>query len=240
VKRILAGTHAVSEALAASPGLVHVIYVAPDARPQISALAQKAEEKRVRIEERSRVELEALAEGLRHNGVVAITGDFPYRDLEGVLAAIEGPPFLLALDEITDPHNFGAMIRSAVALGAHAVITLKDRAAPVTGAVVRASAGATEHARVVRVTNLARTLASLHEERGLAVTGLDAEGDLSIDALPEAPLGRVLVVGSEGKGLRPLVRRHCSELARIPMRGPIASLNASVAASIALFCARPR
>jgi 23S rRNA (guanosine2251-2'-O)-methyltransferase len=240
VKRLLAGPHAVAEALAANAGVVHVIYVATDARRGLDALARTAQERNVRFEERDRAELDVLAEGLRHQGVVAITGDFPYRDLDGVLAAIEGPPFLLALDEITDPHNLGAMIRSAVALGAHAVITLKDRAAPVTGAVVRASAGATEHARVVRVTNLARTLASLHEDRGLTVTGLDAEGDVAIDALPEAPEGRVLVVGSEGKGLRPLVKRHCTELARIPMRGPIASLNASVAASIALFCARPR
>ena len=185
-------------------------------------------------------ELDALAEGLRHQGVVAITGDFPYLDLEGLLAGIEGAPFLLALDEITDPHNFGAMIRSAVALGAHGVLTLKDRAAPVTGAVVRASAGATEHARIARVTNLARTLTELRDERGLSIVGLAADGDRDIDALDEAPQGRVIVVGSEGKGLRPLVRKQCTELARIPMTNAIASLNASVAASIALFATRPR
>jgi 23S rRNA (guanosine2251-2'-O)-methyltransferase len=236
MKRILAGTHAVTEALRAAAGNVHVIYVAThDAK-----LSQLAKDRAVRIEERTPAELDALAEGLRHQGVVAITGDFPYLDLDGLLAQIEGPPLLLALDEITDPHNFGAMIRSAVALGAHGVITLKDRAAPVTGAVVRASAGATEHARVARVTNLARTLAELRDERDLSIVGLDAEGTRDVDALDAAPNGRIIVVGSEGKGLRPLVRKQCTELARIPMTNAIASLNASVAASIALFALRPR
>lgn len=238
MKRILAGTHAVTEALHANAAGVHVVYVAPGVR--IGELAALAKGRNVRVEERSAAELDALAEGLRHQGVVAIGGDFPYLDLDGLLVGITGPPLLLALDEITDPHNFGAMIRSAVALGADGVITLKDRAAPVTGAVVRASAGATEHARVARVTNLARTLASLSEERALQIVGLAADGDHDVDALPEAPEGRVLVVGSEGKGLRPLVRKQCTVVARIPMTNAIASLNASVAASIALFAARRR
>jgi 23S rRNA (guanosine2251-2'-O)-methyltransferase len=235
MKRILAGTHAVTEALRAAAASVHVVYVAGVSDAQ---LVQLAKERAVRVEERTPAELDALAEGLRHQGVVAITGDFPYLDLGGLLATIDGPPLLLALDEITDPHNFGAMIRSAVALGAHGVITLKDRAAPVTGAVVRASAGATEHARIARVTNLARTLAELHEQRGFSIVGLDAEASRDVDALPAAPEGRVLVVGSEGKGLRPGVRKQCTELARIPMTNAIASLNASVAASIALFALR--
>ena len=236
MKRILAGTHAVTEALRAAAGSVHVVYVAThDVK-----LSQLAKDRNVRVEERTPDELDALAQGLRHQGVVAITGDFPYLDLDGLLASIEGPPLLLALDEVTDPHNFGAMIRSAVALGAHGVLTLKDRAVPVTGAVVRASAGATEHARIARVTNLARTLASLRDERSMSIVGLDAEGTHDVDALPDAPSGRVVVVGSEGRGLRPLVRKQCTELARIPMTSAIASLNASVAASIALFALRHR
>ncbi len=238
MRRILAGPHSVTEALHANAAGVHVVYVATGVR--LDQLGQLAKDRGVRIEERTVAEIDALADGLRHQGVLAIGGDFPYLDLEGLLARIEGPPFLLALDEITDPHNFGAMIRSAVALGAHGVLTLKDRAAPVTGAVVRASAGATEHAAIARVTNLARTLAELRDERGLSIVGLDAEGDLDIDALGEAPEGRVIVVGSEGKGLRPLVRKQCTQLARIPMTNAIASLNASVAASIALFATRPR
>ncbi|MFO0681357.1 MAG: 23S rRNA (guanosine(2251)-2'-O)-methyltransferase RlmB [Sandaracinus sp.] len=238
MKRILAGTHAVTEALRASAGAVHVVYVAEGVR--VDRLGELARERNVRVEERTPAELDALAEGLRHQGVVAITGDFPYRDLDGLLAEIEGPPFLLALDEITDPHNFGAMIRSAVALGAHGVLTLKDRAVPVTGAVVRAAAGATEHARIARVTNLARTLAELRDDRFLSVVGLAADGEHDIDRLPPAPQGRIIVVGSEGKGLRPLVRKQCTELARIPMTSAIGSLNASVAAAIALFATRPR
>nr|MDQ3033755.1 RNA methyltransferase [Myxococcota bacterium] len=129
------------------------------------------------------------------------------------------------------------IVRSAVAFGADAVVTLKDRAAPVTPVVVRASAGATEHARIVRVTNLARSLAALSEQHGLQVVGLAADGEVDIDALPEADRGRVIVIGSEGKGMRPLVRKQCTVVARIPILGPVASLNASVAAGIALHAA---
>ena len=142
----------------------------------------------------------------------------------------------MALDGVENPHNLGAIVRSAVAFGADGVLTLKNRAAPVTPVVVRASAGATEHARIVRVTNLARTLADLVDQ-GMDAIGLDAEGDLDMDDLPPAPGGRVIVVGAEGQGLRRLVRERCTHLARIAHPGPVASLNASVAASIALFCA---
>lgn len=237
MKRVVVGPRAVVEALRASAAEVNAVFVQPEARRALADLAKEAGQRGVKVEERTHDELDALAKGHKHQGVVAITGAYPYADLPTLLERAASPPLFVALDQITDPHNLGAIVRSAVAFGADGVITLKNRAAPVTPVVVRASAGATEHARIARVTNLARTLADL-VERGVDAIGLDADGDVAIDALPPAPGGRVLVIGAEGKGLRRLVRERCSMLARIPQTGPVASLNASVAASIALFCAR--
>ncbi|HJL16166.1 MAG TPA: 23S rRNA (guanosine(2251)-2'-O)-methyltransferase RlmB [Sandaracinaceae bacterium LLY-WYZ-13_1] len=237
MKRVVTGPRAVVEALRARGSEVHAVYVQPEARKALGDVAREAKKRNVALEERPHEALDALAKGHKHQGVVAITGAYPYVDLPTVLERAASPPLLVALDQITDPHNFGAIVRSAVAFGADGVLTLKRRAAPVTPVVVRASAGATEHARIARITNLARTLAEL-ADRGWSVVGLDAGGGVDVSALPPAPEGRVLVVGAEGKGLRRLVRERCTELARIDQRGPVASLNASVAASIALFCCR--
>lgn len=237
MKRIIAGTHAVSEAARANPGAIVVVYMEEGARRALRELAEELRARGVRLEDRSKSELDALAKDARHQGVVAITGEFNYAELEVALAKAKPRPLFVALDEVTDPHNFGAIVRSAVAFGADAILTLKDRAAPVTAVVVRASAGATEHARIVRVTNLARTLDSLKETRGFQIVGLAMDGEVEIDALPEASDGRVVVIGSEGKGMRPLVRKQCDVVARIPIVGPVESLNASVAGGIALHAA---
>lgn len=231
MKRIIAGPRAVLEALRADAGRVAVVYHQAEQAP--NDVRETARRSDVRCERRGRSELEALAPELNHQGIVAVTGDYPYRSLEEITAAAAPAPLLLALDQIQDPHNFGAIVRSAVALGADGVITLKNRACPVSSAVVRASAGATEHARIARVTNLARTLDQL-DEQGLQTVGLDAEGSEDLAELPYSEGGRVLVVGAEGTGLRRLVREKCRVLARIPLVGPVASLNASVAAAIAL------
>lgn len=239
MKRIVAGPRAVHEVVRAKPGSVVVVYVEQGAeRRAIRELEQEIRARNIRLEERGRAELDALAPSGRHQGILAISGEFAYFELEEALLAAADRPLLVALDEITDPHNLGAIVRSAVAFGADAIITLRDRAAPVTPVVVRASAGATEHARIVRVTNLARTLAALRDQHGLQVVGLAADGEVGISELPPAEKGRVIVVGSEGKGMRPLVRKQCSVIARIPMGGPLASLNASVAVGIALYAAR--
>jgi 23S rRNA (guanosine2251-2'-O)-methyltransferase len=237
MKRVIAGPRAVEEAIAARPGSIALVYIEANPRRRLRELADRVRARGVRVEEKPGSELDALAPG-RHQGIVAIAGEYRYAELEELLAIKR--PLIAALDQMTDPHNLGAIVRSAVALGADGVITLKDRAAPVTPVVVRASAGATEHARIVRVTNLARTLALLRDEHAMQIIGLAAEGDVDIDALPEAEGGRVMVIGSEGKGLRPLVRKQCDLLARIPLPGPITSLNASVAAGIALHAARRR
>jgi 23S rRNA (guanosine2251-2'-O)-methyltransferase len=234
MKRLLLGPHAVTEALRASAARVAVVYAdegAPSrAVAEVLALARKQQ---VRCETRAQDELDALARGGRHQGVLAVAGEYSYLGLPELLAAAGERPLLVALDQVQDPHNFGAIIRSTVALGAEGILTLKDRAAPVTAAVVRASAGASELARIARVTNLARTLAELREA-GMQIVGLAPEGTQELSDLPFGGQGRVLVVGSEGSGLRRLVRSQCDVLARIALAGPLQSLNASVAAGIAI------
>jgi 23S rRNA (guanosine2251-2'-O)-methyltransferase len=234
MKRLLLGPHAVKEGLRAAPERIAVLYSDPEAGAVVAETQAFARERGVRWETRSRAELDTLADGARHQGVLAIAGDYPYLNLDQLLGSLGPKPLLVALDQVTDPHNFGAIVRSAVALGAAGIVTLKDRAAPVTSAVVRASAGATELARIARVTNLARTLVELRE-REFQIVGLDAEGEIELHALPEAEHGRVLLVGSEGYGLRRLVREQCDALARITLPGPLHSLNASVAAGIGIY-----
>jgi 23S rRNA (guanosine2251-2'-O)-methyltransferase len=140
---------------------------------------------------------------------------------------------IVALDEIEDPQNFGAVIRSAVALGASAILWPEHHAAPLSPATFRASAGAVEHARLCRVAKLPAALDALRDA-GASVVGLDANAGRAL-ADVEAPGAVVLVVGAEGKGLRRPVKSACTTLARLPMRGPIDSLNASVAAGIGLY-----
>lgn len=240
MSRRVAGRRAVTEALQrAGQGLPSVVYVDDPKGKSLRDLVELAKQRRVAVEARSRDELDALAEGVRHQGVIAIVGDYDYSSLEAILAAAGEDPLLVALDEITDPHNLGAIVRSAVAFGADGVLVPKHRAASVTPVVVRASAGATEHAKIAKVTNLQKTLASLADQ-GLSIVGLAGEGEHLITELAPAPLGRVVVVGSEGSGLRRMVRQRCDILARIEQPGPIASLNASVAAGIALHEAARR
>lgn len=235
MKRYLCGAHAVREALAADPRGVALILVTDDSpRAAYAPVIDLARRAGVEVQTRSVAELDGLAKGLRHQDIIGIRGgDYPYFDLDGALGAASDPAVIVALDEITDVHNFGAIVRSCVVFGADAVITLRDRAAPVNAAVVRASAGATEHARIARVTNLARALAQL-AERDIVTIGLDASAERTL-AETDLTVPLALVVGSEGRGLRRLVRQGCTTLARIPMVGPISSLNASVAAAIALY-----
>lgn len=238
MKRYLCGVHAVREALASHAKDVAVVYVAGDvARGPLAELAALAKAQRVTLESAQPQALDALAGGVRHQGAVAVVGgDYPYVDLDALLERARKRserPLVVCLDEVTDPHNFGAIVRSAVALGGDGVVTLKDRAAPVTPVVVRTSAGATEHCAIARVVNLARALEAL-SRAGYRTVGLDAEGTASLEEVDlTGPVA--LVVGSEGSGLRRLVRERCDVLARIPLGGPVASLNASVAAGVAIY-----
>jgi 23S rRNA (guanosine2251-2'-O)-methyltransferase len=234
MKRLICGPRAVTEALRAQPQELSVVYLVDEGRRELREIAELAKKRNVACEAREPADLELLARGERHQGVLAIGGSYSYLSFEDLLQRLPERALLVALDEITDPHNFGAIVRSAVAFGAHGILTLKHRAAPVTPVVVRASAGATEHARIARVANLVQSLDAL-QERDFEVIGLAVEGARDLHTLPPSDKSRVLVVGSEGRGLRRLVREHCTDLVRIPMRGPIESLNASVAAAVALY-----
>ena len=186
-----------------------------------------------------RIELDTLLRTTHHQGIAAEVEDPPYASLEDALrlaASRKEPPLLVALHGVTDPRNYGAMIRSALALGAHGVVSEERRAAPLSPLALKASAGAALKLPVVKVKNLPRTLKALKEE-GLWVYGLDVRGEKAPWELDYArPL--VLVVGSEGEGMRRLVRETCDELFRIPIREEAESLNASVALGIALYQAR--
>ncbi|VCU54025.1 Uncharacterized tRNA/rRNA methyltransferase Rv3579c [Thermus thermophilus] len=186
-----------------------------------------------------RIELDTLLRTTHHQGIAAEVEDPTYASLEDALrlaASRKEPPLLVALDGVTDPRNYGAMIRSALALGAHGVVSEERRAAPLSPLALKASAGAALKLPVVKVKNLPRTLKALKEE-GLWVYGLDVRGEKAPWELDYArPL--VLVVGSEGEGMRRLVRETCDELFRIPIREEAESLNASVALGIALYQAR--
>jgi 23S rRNA (guanosine2251-2'-O)-methyltransferase len=229
--RVVAGLQPVREAVAAhGPRLERVLVEARRDAPKLDALARFAQDRGAKVERVSRSELDKTARGAYHQGAVAIAPALALLTLEELVSGAAGP--VIALDEVEDPQNFGAIVRSCVALGARGILFPESHAAPLTTATFRASAGAIEHARLCRVASLPRALEEL-ETRGLVPIGLDASGD----DLASANVGDqvVLVVGAEGKGLRRGVRAACRRLVRIPMAGPLASLNASVAAGVALY-----
>ncbi len=199
-------------------------------------LAGLARGRGAKVREAPRPKLDRLAGTDRHQGVVAVVADYRYRDLEDLLqaaAAAGEPALLVVLDGVVDPQNLGAIVRSAHALGAHGVVIPKDRAAGVTPATAKASAGAVEHCPVARVTNLAQALEAM-KEAGLWAVATDAEAPEDLSEV-DLSVPTALVLGSEESGVRPLVRRTCDRVARIPMKGKVGSLNASASAAIALY-----
>ncbi|MFW5878513.1 MAG: 23S rRNA (guanosine(2251)-2'-O)-methyltransferase RlmB [Myxococcota bacterium] len=254
------GVHPVIEVLRARPEQVGEVLLARRAAGRGQEIERLARSAHIRVRHVTRRELDDLAEGLLHQGAAvslsagagvaeAVCPD-PGDHVELLRAAERSgeEPLLLALDGIQDPRNLGALVRSAHALGAHGVIAPRDRAAGMTPAAVKTSAGAAAHLPVLRVTNLARTLDDL-KRAGLWVVGAEAAEESGQDgkaAPAQGPLtselGRadlsgpiVLVVGAEGAGLRRLVRERCDRLIHIPMVGRIGSLNASVAGGILLY-----
>jgi 23S rRNA (guanosine2251-2'-O)-methyltransferase len=237
--RVVFGIRPVEELCRARPRGVAVVYVAEGAHsPELEAALSVARDRGIAVEVRPRQLVAALAGGGVHQGIVAVAGEYRYAEMGEVLAAVATtgePALLLLLDGITDPHNLGALIRSAEVLGAHAVIVPDKNAAPVTPAAVKASAGATERVKVSRVGNLLRTMDSLREA-GIQVLGAGADVEKG-DRLDTVDLrGPVaLVIGAEGRGMREAVARRCDALFHIPQRGELSSLNASVAGAIALY-----
>ena len=231
------GRHAAQAALE-SGRPVHRIWCTPEMRfqPRFLQLLREAKSGGVLVEEVTWSRLGQLTNGAVHQGIVMQAAAADTLDLGTLIDGCRDlgePPLLMALDGITDPHNLGAIVRSAEALGAHGLVLPQRRSAGLTGSVAKVAAGALEHLPVARVVNLNRALDSLKNE-GYRVIGLAGEGSV---ALSEADLDGPLVVvtGSEGDGLSMLTRKHCDQLVRIPIRGATPSLNASVATAMVLY-----
>ncbi len=236
------GRHPVLEALRAGRPLQRVL-VARDARGgPVGEILRLARARGVPVQRVDPGVLSRVAGTARHQGVVGLAAAWAYQPLETLLdrAAERGEPALLvALDGVQDPHNLGAVLRTADAAGAHGVIVSARRAAGLTAAVARASAGAIEHVPVARVVNLARSLEEL-KARGIWIVGAEPDADVTYDRADwSRPL--CLVVGAEGRGIGRLVRRACDYRVAIPMAGGVNSLNAAAAAAVLLFeCVRQR
>jgi 23S rRNA (guanosine2251-2'-O)-methyltransferase len=231
------GRHAAQAALE-SDRPIHRIWCTAEMRfqPRFMQLLREAKAGGVLVEEVTWARLGQLTDGAVHQGIVLQAAAADTLDLGTLIdgcRTIGEPPLLMALDGITDPHNLGAIVRSAEALGAHGLVLPQRRSAGLTGSVAKVAAGALEHLPVARVVNLNRALETLKEE-GYRVIGLAGEGSVSLtEADLDGPL--VIVTGSEGSGLSMLTRKHCDQLVRIPLRGATPSLNASVATAMVLY-----
>jgi 23S rRNA (guanosine2251-2'-O)-methyltransferase len=240
VSRFIYGVNPVLEALRAHPGDVVRVLVERGREGKRShgagRVAQDAKDAGVRVEEVPHGEIQRRAAGGVHQGVGAELAEFRYAELPDLLDAAGAsgrPPFFLLLDGVTDPQNLGALVRSAHALGAHGVVLPKDRAAGITPAVSKAAAGALEHCPVARVTNLSRAIEQL-KEAGVWTVALAADGEKELREI-DLTVPTALVMGSEGSGVRPLVRKTCDHVARIGMAGKVGSLNVAAAGAISLY-----
>ncbi|MBC6943369.1 MAG: 23S rRNA (guanosine(2251)-2'-O)-methyltransferase RlmB [Xanthomonadales bacterium] len=234
---LLIGIHAVEAALDHDvANLVELYLESGSHNARVKALGERARELGVKPHARDRAALDRMTGGARHQGVVARYNAPAPRaeaDLPGLIAQAGQAALLLVLDGVTDPHNFGACLRSAEAAGVTAVIVPRDRAVGVTPTVRRASAGAADRVPLVFATNLARTL-KLLKDAGVWLVGLAGDAGQSLYAVDlKGPLA--LVLGGEGEGMRRLTREACDFSARIPMRGDVESLNVSVSTGIVLF-----
>lgn len=230
---IIAGRNAVMEALKAGRALDSVLVARGDRQGSISAILARCRDAGILVKETDSRKMDSMA--ANHQGVIALAACKEYATVEELFAVAEAkgePPFFLVCDELEDPHNLGAILRTAEASGAHGVIVPRRRSVGLTSTVYKASAGAVEYVPVARVTNLVETLKDL-KERGVWVYGLDMDGeDWCATDLTGA---MALVVGSEGRGISRLVRENCDFVLSLPMAGRINSLNASVACGIVLY-----
>jgi 23S rRNA (guanosine2251-2'-O)-methyltransferase len=236
--KLLFGFHAVGVRLKTAAASVNEVHVDASRRDQrMRQLVERAQAAGVRVVDSDDARLTQMAGAPRHQGVVARVTPLPQsHSLDDLLDAVDGPPLLLVLDGVTDPHNLGACLRVADGAGVHAVVAPKDHAVGLNATVAKVASGAAETVPYLMVTNLARTLNEL-KERDILVVGTSDDAPIT---LYEADLkGAVaLVLGAEGKGLRQLTRKTCDMLVRIPMLGAVESLNVSVASGVCLYEAR--
>ena len=232
---VLFGFHAVGVRIKVAPRSVLELHVDAARRdPRMQHFVARAGQAGVRLVESDDQRLQKLSGSHRHQGVVARVEPLPRSSsLDDTLDAVSGPPLVLVLDGVTDPHNLGACLRVADGAGAHAVIAPKDHAVGVNATVAKVASGAAETVPYFMVTNLARALGEL-KERDIRVVGTAADAPRSVYALDlSGPLA--LVFGAEGSGLRQLTSRTCDELVHLPMHGAVESLNVSVASGICLY-----
>ena len=238
--RFIHGFHAVLARLRQQPEGVEEVYVDPERHDaRMGDLLRRAETAGVRVIPAPAKRLDGMAPPGRHQGVVArVSGGLRQVSLDDLLDELREPPLLLVLDGVQDPHNLGACLRVADAVGAHAVIAPKDRACGLNATAAKVASGAAESVPYITVTNLARTLREL-KERDIWVIGTDDQADSDLYAA-QWPVATAWVMGAEGEGMRRLTRETCDQLVRIPMRGTVESLNVSVASGVCLFEARRR
>lgn len=235
----LTGIHAVREALEAGRPFDRILIARGRQDSRVEGIVQLARTQNIPVRFEDRAQLDRAAGSKDHQGVVALAAVRAPATLEGILAAANSGSdhgrrgLIVLLDGVEDPHNLGAIIRTALAAGAHGIVIPERRAAGLTDAVARASAGALAHLPVAKVTNLARTMEEL-KEAGYWLIGLDERADKNYtEADYTSPVG--IVLGGEGKGLHDLTRKRCDYVVSLPTTGPVKSLNVSVAAGVVLF-----
>src|SRR6267154_5085145 len=226
------GINAVTEALKARGRAFQWVGMAKERNDiRLQRMIEECRRLGVPVKFLTRTELDQMAGRAAHQGVVAVTSAKQYSDLDDVVGAKRGQySFVIVLDGVEDPHNLGALLRTADAAGADGVVIPERRAAGVTGTVAKSSAGASEHVPIARVTNIARTIEEL-KDRNIWTVGLDERGTQSYDEV-DYNMDCAIVLGAEGKGLHDLVRRKCDFVVSIPMLGRVPSLNVSVAGGI--------
>ncbi len=231
---VVAGRNPVVEVLSGERD-VERIFIADGSEGSVSKIVALAREQGVIVDFVPKEKIDAMAPGVKHQGVVAKVSEYKYAEMEDVFARAEASgedPFIIILDEISDPHNLGAIIRTAECAGAHGVVIPKRRAASLTQTVALSAAGAIENMPVVQVTNLARTIEEL-QAKGIWVGAADMDGETYYEANLTGPIA--IVIGNEGKGVGRLVKEKCDFVLSIPMYGKINSLNASNAAAVLMY-----
>ena len=237
MSEIIYGRNPARESLRARRRHIHRVLLADKLRSvaTIDDIVELAESSSIPIQRVSRNRLDSLASG--HQGVVLEVGRYPTVAIEDIFLRadkLDEAPFMVGLDHIEDPHNLGAILRTAEAVGVHGVFIPKQRAASVTPTVVNASAGAAEHMLVAEISNFVQTLIKL-KKHDIWVAGVEDFEDATIYTEANLAGALAVVIGSEGKGIGHLVKQHCDFLVRLPMRGKVGSLNASVAAGLILY-----
>src|SRR5579864_9537448 len=229
------GINSVTEALKARGRAIEWVGMAKERHDlRLQRLIEDCRKLGIPVRFLQRAELDQMAGQVGHQGVVAVTSAKQYNDLDDVISAKRGEHSLIVvLDGVEDPHNLGAILRTADAAGANGVVIPERRSASVTGTVTKASAGASEHLPIAKVTNIARSIEEL-KERHVWTVGLDERAKQTYDSL-DYNMDCALVLGGEGKGLHDLVKKKCDFLVSIPMLGKVPSLNVSVAAAVVLF-----